>query len=322
MKKGKIFAITGVVVLIAILIYLYAFNNKAASQKGVNSASAKVTRGNIEVSVSGSGTLLPIDTHEITSTATGTIKKVYVKNGATVEKGDKIAEFTNGSVVKAPAAGIVSGLHIKEDEEITGASQAPTQVSSAQKMLSAQNQLNTNSAVSTSNTFGKVINIEKMLVIFPVDEVDILKVKTGQQASVSVDALPEKVFTGEVTEVAEEGVVQNNVSTFDVTIKIVNTDNILKSGMTSNVNVVAQRKENVLLMPIEALQQSGEQKYVLLATEAGKSQKKTVEVGLTNESYAEILKGLNEGDKIFLPSIVEDTKQTVMGPFGGSSSNK
>lgn len=326
-----------------------------------------------------------MDQTQIKATLTGKVNGVYVHEGQAVKKGQRLFALSSDSaqnqqktqrvafeqarlnvtdmesqlddlVVKAPIDGIVTGMDIKEGDEIGNTSSAKASQTSSSS---------TSTANVSSGSLGKVINTGQMEVSFPVDEVEIAKVKIGQTANVTVDALPDQVFKGKVTEIAEEGVVTNNVGSFEVTILIDNPERLLKSGMSANITIVVAQKDNVVLIPIEALQERGQRKFVLTpepadssksqnsarswdsgksgdpanskdsedrAGSAGSGQRqgmKRVTVGLTNESYAEIIEGLQEGDKILLPGQqASSARPNGMFPGmggnrpGGSSSNR
>lgn len=281
------------------------------------------------------------DETQLKATLTGKVTGLYVQEGQTVRKGQKLfalssdtaqsaqktqqlaynqaqLELTdlesqlNDLTVKAPIDGIVSGMDVAEGDEIKS--------SGANSNTSSKETTTADSAGS----LGKVIDTGQMEVSFPVDEVDIAKVKVGQAANITVDALPDQTFRGRVTDIAEEGEVTNNVSSFEVTILIDNPKSLLKSGMTANVTIVVARKDNVVLIPIEALQQRDARKFVLIPPTEGAEQgrnMKPVTVGLTNESYVEIIEGLQEGDKVLLPGQQANTARpnSMFPGFGGGN---
>ena len=274
-------------------------------------------------------TLEWIGESQLKATLNGKITGIYVQNGQVVKKGQKL--FALGSdtnltqqktqqfsyqearlnltdleqqqadlMVKAPIDGVVSGLDANEGDDVASSGNKSSSTSSSSSTTAA-----TASTTSASKSLGKVVNTGQMEVSFPVDEVDIAKVKLGQTANILVDALPEKKFSGKVTDIAQEGTVTNNVSSFNITILVDNPESQLKSGMTANVTIVVAKKADTLLIPIEALQDKGQRKFVLTPAAPGSTQGrniKRVTTGLTNESYAEITEGLQEGDKILLPA--------------------
>ena len=92
-----------------------------------------------------------------------------------------------------------------------------------------------------------------MQVIADVDEADIGQVEEGQRVSFSVDAYPNDVFEGKVTQVRLEAMVESNVVTYEVVISAPNPDLKLKPGLTATVSIYTLEKNNVLAIPPKAL---------------------------------------------------------------------
>jgi|HigsolmetaGSP12D_1036236.scaffolds.fasta_scaffold00321_13 HlyD family secretion protein len=103
-----------------------------------------------------------------------------------------------------------------------------------------------------------------------VDELDVPKLKVGQKAQVTLDALPDQTIEGKVSEVSMEGTNSNGVATFPVTIDLANADNV-RPGMSGTAEIVTQSKENVLLLPLEAVQSMGGRYFVLVPGSGGSS---------------------------------------------------
>ncbi|WP_244648353.1 HlyD family efflux transporter periplasmic adaptor subunit [Ruminiclostridium herbifermentans] len=107
-------------------------------------------------------------------------------------------------------------------------------------------------------------DFNQMQFTISVDELDISKVKVGQDVSVTVDALSEtltKPRSGKVIYKAMEGTSSNGVATYDVTIKINETENLL-AGMNANARIIIDKAENALLLPIEAVTKIGNRAFV------------------------------------------------------------
>jgi len=135
-----------------------------------------------------------------------------------------------------------------------------------------------------------------------VDEIDILKIKTGQEATISVDAVPDKTFTGTVSFISPYGTADaNNVVKFPVTIKLDPSDVELKGGLTATADITIHSVENVLLVPLSAVTTTAEGSFVTLVNEAtGRQEKRQVTLGVKNLQFAEVLSGLVEGDKVIV----------------------
>jgi HlyD family secretion protein len=96
-------------------------------------------------------------------------------------------------------------------------------------------------------------DLSKMQVQADVDEADIGQVKMGQQAKFTVDAYPNDVFTGVVTQVRHQPVMVQNVVNYVVIIEAPNQDLRLMPGLTANSNILIQESKNVLKIPTMAL---------------------------------------------------------------------
>ncbi len=106
---------------------------------------------------------------------------------------------------------------------------------------------------STPTLFTIAQDLTDMRVIADIDEADIGNVKDGQRVTFTVDAFPDDVFQGQVTQVRQEAATESNVVTYEVVISAPNNDLKLKPGLTANVTVYTQEKNNVLAVPAKAL---------------------------------------------------------------------
>jgi HlyD family secretion protein len=91
-------------------------------------------------------------------------------------------------------------------------------------------------------------------VIADVDETDIGRVRAGLGARVVADAYPDKEFDGEVTRIAPLAKVEQNVTMFEVTVLVDNTDGLLKAGMNADVEMVIDEALDAILVPLQAVQ--------------------------------------------------------------------
>jgi len=98
-----------------------------------------------------------------------------------------------------------------------------------------------------------VANMERVHVKASVDEVDIGMVRAGQKARVVADAYPDRVFTGEVIRVSPQGRTEQNITTFRVTILVPNEGALLKAGMSTDVEIEIESRQNIVQVPNEAL---------------------------------------------------------------------
>jgi len=155
-----------------------------------------------------------------------------------------------------------------------------------------------------------------------VSEVDINRVQVGQEAVITLDGVFAREYRGRVVEVAPVGVETRGVTTFPVTVEILDADEAVRPGMTADVQIITRSMEDVLLIPSRALRMlNGERVVYVLSPEdepldgtrqglpffsvgqASESSLTPVPVilGVSANGYSEVLSGdLKEGDLVVL----------------------
>lgn len=168
------------------------------------------------------------------------------------------------------------------------------------------------SAMTTPTLFIIARDLTDMRVVADVDEADIGEVREGQRVTFTVDAYPDDVFQGEVTQVRQEATTESNVVTYEVVISAPNDDLKLKPGLTANVTIYSMERKDVLSVPSKALKFNPQQLPLpedwTMTDCKGQSKVWTisghelkavpVSAGVTGGSYVEILSGLSAGERV------------------------
>ncbi|SHE45355.1 HlyD family secretion protein [Mariniphaga anaerophila] len=115
---------------------------------------------------------------------------------------------------------------------------------------------------NTPTLFTIANDLTQMKVEADVDEADIGEVKEGQRVEFTVDAYPDQVFEGEVTQVRLQPTVTNNVVTYSVIISAHNPDYKLLPGMTAEINIFVIEKKDILVVPSKALRFNPDEKLL------------------------------------------------------------
>ena len=165
---------------------------------------------------------------------------------------------------------------------------------------------------STPTLFTIAQDLTDMRVIANVDEADIGGVREGQRTTFTVDAFPDDVFEGTVTQVRQEATTENNVVTYEVVISARNDALKLKPGLTANVTIYTMERTGVLSVPTKALRftptaetirpgdkivdVAGEHK--LWVRQGNTIKAVAVSVGSAGATRTEILGGIAEGTEI------------------------
>ncbi|MBC7263356.1 MAG: efflux RND transporter periplasmic adaptor subunit [Chloroflexi bacterium] len=173
--------------------------------------------------------------------------------------------------------------------------------------------------VSSNITVVTLADLSNLRVLAIVDETDISQVEVGQEAEITFDAFPGCKFQGKVLEVPLEGKLVQNVVSYEVPVSLEGADDVpLRPGMTANVKIIVGRRQNALLLPVLAVQQGEEGNIVMVQDPStGTAVATRVELGLSDGTYVEVLRGLNEGDQVVL-QYSSTTQQTgIFRGFGG-----
>ncbi len=151
-----------------------------------------------------------------------------------------------------------------------------------------------------------IADLSQPELVFYMDESDWVNVKVGYDVEITFDALEDTIFTGEVIQVDPTLYSQGMTSMVRGYAKLdpIDPGTQLLIGMSGAVDVISNRAENVVLVPIEALREISAGKYAVFVLEGGEPVLRMVEVGIQDLYYAEIKSGLEAGE-IVTTGIVE-----------------
>lgn len=173
---------------------------------------------------------------------------------------------------------------------------------------------------SSVNTWGdctvaELPDLSKMISRTYVNEIDVSKVKIGQEVKIGIDAFPDKKFTGKVKDVANVGeqLPNTNAKVFEVNILINEFDSILRPSMTSKNTILTSSISNVLFAPIETVISTDSVSYVFKKS-GGKAIKQQVLTGESNENEIILKAGVIDGDELLMvpPDNADKIKLTTL----------
>jgi HlyD family secretion protein len=245
----------------------------------------------------------------------GVVKKLLVKAGDAVVKNQQLVVLENDS--------LISQIQLAEmDVEAAGLDLAKKQtVVDGLEVKAPQDGAILDIQVSPGDTVGTspialLEDRSSMQVVISVDESYIGRIKPGQGAEIRADAFDGTVFKGRVSSTASKGVVKNGISTFQVSVEVENPAG-LRSGMTANVSILLGSRDNTLLLPVDAIQGTGDRKLVIVRN-GDTLVTREVKLGIVNTEYAEIKSGLKEGDTVVVryPDSGKGAKKGFLG-IGG-----
>lgn len=177
-------------------------------------------------------------------------------------------------------------------------------------VLTSSSSSSSSSSTTTSGQQVAVIrSIGTPLASFNVSEIDVSKIQPGQKATITLDSIADKTFTGTVLTVDRIGAVSSGVTNYPVNISLDDTASQILPNMSSTANIITATKNNVLLVPSTAVQTQNGQDVVRVLTN-GQVQDVTVTTGLSSDTQTEIVSGLSEGQEVITSTVFSSSTST------------
>jgi HlyD family secretion protein len=159
----------------------------------------------------------------------------------------------------------------------------------------------TSASSSASATSTSIFALAKGLeIVAKVPEIDITKIKYKQPANIVADAYPDSTFKGVVTKIAPEAIIEQNVTSFEVTISLATGLDKLLSQMNVDVTFLGEPITNALMVPTVAIVTQNGQTGVMIPDSNNQPEFKQVKLGVTVGNETQILEGLLPDDKVFI----------------------
>ncbi|MCX6276810.1 MAG: efflux RND transporter periplasmic adaptor subunit [Bacteroidetes bacterium] len=162
------------------------------------------------------------------------------------------------------------------------------------------------------NVVAELPDLSEMISKTYINEIDISKVKIGQEVQIGIDAFPQKKFSGKVIEVANIGEqLQNtNAKVYEVRIVVNEFDSILRPAMTTKNKILTSVVDNVVFIPIEAIFNTDSVTFVY-KKDGGSVVRQQIIVGQSNDNEIIIKAGLNEKEEVLLVPPEKADKLTI-----------
>ena len=157
--------------------------------------------------------------------------------------------------------------------------------------------------------------METLWVMASVYEDDVAKIKLGQNGTVSVQAYPDREFSGQITWIADA--VDQKTRTLQIRLDVPNDMRLLKAHMFATVNLVVGRRKGVLAIPPQALQTEAGDTFVFVEMDKGHYERRGVQTGVRSDKSIEIESGLAEGDRVVTKGAFILKSELKKDSFGG-----
>lgn len=250
--------------------------------------------------------------------SSGTVENLYVNDGDRIVAGELLMKLNNSDLfdkladTKSSLSNSYTELSdLKDDYSFY------TIVAPIDGVITALN-VSEGDYIRSEGSLATIVNTNKLQFQISVDELDILKIKVGQQAKITIDAIEEtenNPIIGYVSEIGIVGTNMNSVTSYPVTITLDGREDIMM-GMNCTVEIVVESAENAMVIPVEAVNSRKGKYYVTLED----GTEKEVTIGIYDEDNIEIKDGLKIGEKVKLPTKViatPSTKESNENPMSG-----
>ena len=312
--------VIGIIVLLGIAFLVF---RKLTKPKNIDLGAipavnvTHIRKGHIDREVSVMGSILPNDTYYVPAKVGGEIKKIYVKNGDYVKKGDPICEIDASKEIEAAFIQYDTArksyermrkLYKAGDISLQNFESVKAQYDSAKLQYDTKVEYSTPVAVgdgiveNTNMTINTSIKVETVLcyitsedakeINFGVTERVLDGIKIGDKVTIEKNG---KTYDGYVSDVAK--LINSTNGLFNVKA-IITTPNNFASGVMAKVTLVYDRKKNVNVLPNELVYYEAGNPYIYIVDDNNAIRKMYIEVGVENETTCEILTDLNKKLKI------------------------
>jgi len=228
----------------------------------------------------------------------------------------------DNTVLYAPGAGTVTAINGAVGQQSSSGSSATSQSSSGSSGSGQGGQgssSNSSSAASSSSSSGfiTITNLSGLVVNTSVAEIDVSKVKTGQKATVTLNALPDKPVQATVSSVNLTPTTSGSVVSYGAQLALTDPPDGLRPGQSASVVITVASADNALSVPAAAVTTAGGTSVVTVQ-ENGQNVTRQVQVGIRGESTVQITSGLTEGENVVLTGASTGTTGTGRTGTGGT----
>jgi RND family efflux transporter MFP subunit len=293
-----------------------------------------VVRGDVDVTIESVGTVSMRDATQLTSPATTTVNLVSVIPGDEVREGDVLVELERepfDDAVRAAEDALAEAetnltlLEEQDDQPATAESialrvQAQQQVDQAEESLQQAEEarsnslvlapfdgtvihvaINENDPVSQGSELVQVAELRDFELIVNIDEVDLPLINVGAETRIVLEAYPDTVIESDVYAIARRAEIVGGTTVFPAQVRFEGHDELLiLPGMNAEVEITAEVRRNVLVLPEGSFQTVGRRTFVNVR-EDGEIVEREIRTGIRSGGVVEIADGLNEGDEVVLP---------------------
>lgn len=265
-----------------------------------------------EIDCAGGGAFEPNFQQTVVSQGSGEVVQLNVSVGDAVTNETVLLTLGGSSVettlenaaiaLENAQLSLQRSLDAMENYQIT----APISGTVIEKNFKAGDNIESSSLTAAGGNLAVIYDMSSLTFEMKIAELDINKIEVGQTVTITADAVEGETFTGVVDKVSINGVTVGGMTSYPVTVSILEPGS-LKPGMNVSADIIVERVGEVLCVPVEAVNRGAEKPYVQVApasaldengnlTDISSLERREVTLGRNDDSYIEITGGLEEGE--------------------------
>lgn len=310
-RRRKIL-IVGAVILLVGIGGVFVFKNNSSNQMTYRSLPIK--KGDIEVTILATGTVLPENRLDIKAPVAGRMDQVLVQEGQRLRKGQIIAWMSSSE-----RAAMLDAARAKGEEEFKRWSEMYLATPVIAPISGTLILRNVEPGQTFTNSDAIFTMSDRLTVKAQVDETDISQIKLKETAQIVLDAYPDQKIKATVDQIAFDAKTVNSVTTYIVDVLPEKTPEFMRSGMTANVTFFIEARKNILLVPNEALKVQEGKTMVNVRGPGGDPQSREIQIGISDGKNTQVLEGLVEGDTVLVPEVklgASSKSKNPLSPMG------
>lgn len=302
-------------VVVFILVAAGVWLTRRAQEKSSNEIVKVITPvvGSIKTVISCTGTVLPKNRLEVKPPVNGRVENILVREGDKVKVGQMLAWMSS-----TDRAALLDAAREKGPDALKYWSDVYKPISLPAPIDGEVIVATTQPGQTVTTADAVIVLSDHLIVRAQVDETDIGKIKLNQKAVLTLDAYPDTKIKSTVEHIYYESQTVNNVTIYLVDLIPDETPSFFRSGMNASVDFITQDKENILIIPVEAVYKNGEN-FVMLKEPNGKAPVKArVELGISDDKNIEVISGVSEKDRLVVKSkkyALPSSSTTGSNPF-------
>jgi RND family efflux transporter MFP subunit len=316
-----------VIIVVAIVVAVLVFARETRTD------TVEVTRGDVDITIESVGTVAMRDSTQITAPATTQVEIIPVITGDEVDEGDVLIQLNRAPFDAAVEEAENALAQAETALSVIEAGDAPETASEIAERIAAQQMVDdAQSALDQAETArerslvlapfdGTVIHVavnegdpvgegseliqiaelREFELMVNIDEVDLPLISVGADTRIVLEAYPDRVIESDIHSIARRAEIVGGTTVFPASVRFQGEDDLLiLPGMNAEVEITAEVRRDVLLLPEGSFQTIGRRTFVDVLVD-GEIEQREIRTGIRSGGMVEIADGLNEGDEVVLP---------------------